>query len=93
MIQAPAYPADIAVQEVPTATTLNMLLPNDEATIERVNGTSFIIRRRLLEMGMTRGTRIRVIRFAPMGDPIEIQIRGYRLSLRKEEAESIIVTR
>ncbi|MEI8234794.1 MAG: FeoA family protein [Verrucomicrobiota bacterium] len=48
-------------------------------------------RARLLEMGMTTGTEIEVIRFAPLGDPIEIEVRGYRLSLRKREARGIRV--
>ncbi len=43
-------------------------------------------------MGITRGTEIQVIRFAPMGDPIDIKLRGYHLSLRKKEAEVIRVS-
>lgn len=43
-------------------------------------------RRKLLSMGLTPGTAIRVVRIAPMGDPIEIEVRGYNLSLRKAEA-------
>lgn len=50
-----------------------------------------VLSQRLLEMGILRGTTVEVIRFAPMGDPIDIKIRGYHLSLRKEEAENIIV--
>jgi Fe2+ transport system protein FeoA len=48
---------------------------------------------RLLEMGLTTGAQIRSIRLAPLGDPLEIEIRGYRLSLRKREAEGIRVAR
>ena len=47
---------------------------------------------RLLEMGITRGTEVQVIRFAPLGDPIDIKIRGYHLSLRKKESEVIRVS-
>jgi len=47
------------------------------------------IGKRLLEMGLTCGTPIEVIRHAPLGDPVEIRIRGYLLSLRKSEAEHI----
>jgi ferrous iron transport protein A len=50
-------------------------------------------RQRLLEMGLTTGAELEVIRFAPMGDPIEIKVRGYFLSLRKHEAEGIRVDR
>jgi Fe2+ transport system protein FeoA len=44
---------------------------------------------RLLEMGLTTGTRLQVVRLAPLGDPIEIKVRGYHLSLRKDEAAGI----
>ncbi|MGC8861243.1 MAG: FeoA family protein [Armatimonadota bacterium] len=47
--------------------------------------------RRLLDMGLTRGTPVEVVRQAPLGDPVEIKVRGYLLSLRKSEAEHIIV--
>ena len=46
---------------------------------------------RLLEMGLTSGTVVEIVRFAPMGDPIDIKVRGYHLSLRRHEAESIKV--
>lgn len=46
---------------------------------------------RLLEMGLLPGTVIEVIRFAPMGDPIDLKIRGYHLSIRKEEAKGILI--
>jgi ferrous iron transport protein A len=48
-------------------------------------------RGRLLEMGLLVGTSIEVIRFAPLGDPVEIRIRGYNLSLRRHEAEQVMV--
>ncbi|MEQ8602093.1 MAG: FeoA family protein [Marivibrio sp.] len=48
-------------------------------------------RKRLLSMGLTRGVSVEVTRCAPMGDPIEVRVRGYSLSLRKEEAASLIV--
>ena len=48
-------------------------------------------RQRLLEMGLTIGAEFEVIRFAPMGDPLEIKVRGYRLSLRKREASGILI--
>jgi Fe2+ transport system protein FeoA len=50
-------------------------------------------RQRLLEMGLTVGAQFEVIRFAPLGDPIEIKVRGYCLSLRKNEAAGILVAR
>ncbi len=46
---------------------------------------------RLLEMGLLVGTSVQLVRFAPLGDPVEIKIRGYHLSLRRQEAEQIFV--
>ncbi len=51
-------------------------------------GTAFI---RLREMGLLAGTRVTLIRTAPMGDPLEIKLRGYNLTLRKSEAEHVLV--
>lgn len=50
-------------------------------------------RQRLLEMGLTVGVEFQVVRFAPMGDPIEIKVRGYHLSLRKAEAGGVRIAR
>ena len=50
-------------------------------------------KQRLLEMGMTVGARVEVTRFAPLGDPVEIKVRGYHLSIRKHEAAGIRVER
>ncbi len=49
------------------------------------------LRQRLLELGLTKGTLCKVVRFAPLGDPLELEIRGYRLSLRKAEAEGVLI--
>jgi ferrous iron transport protein A len=48
-------------------------------------------RGRLLEMGLLVGTNVQLVRFAPLGDPIEIKVRGYHLTLRRQEAEQIWV--
>ena len=48
-------------------------------------------RQRLLEMGLTPGAEFELVRFAPLGDPLEIRLRGYHLSLRRQEAEGIEV--
>ena len=50
-------------------------------------------RPRLMEMGLLVGTPVELIRFAPLGDPVEIKVRGYNLTLRKHEAEQILVKR
>ena len=48
-------------------------------------------RPRLMEMGLLVGTKIELVRFAPLGDPVEIKVRGYNLTLRRNEAEQIFV--
>ena len=48
-------------------------------------------RQRLLEMGLTRGVEFQIIRYAPLGDPIELKVRGYHLSLRKRDAAGVRV--
>lgn len=48
-------------------------------------------RPRLMEMGLLTGTTVELVRFAPLGDPVEIKVRGYNLTLRKHEAEQIFV--
>jgi Fe2+ transport system protein FeoA len=50
-------------------------------------------RQRLLEMGLTVGAQLEVVRYAPLGDPVDIKVRGYHLSLRKNEAAGVLVTR
>ena len=49
------------------------------------------VRRRIMDMGITKGVEIRVRKFAPLGDPIEITLRGYELSLRKADADMVEV--
>ncbi len=49
------------------------------------------LKRRIMDMGITRGTEIFVRKVAPLGDPMEVSVRGYELSIRKSEAENILV--
>ena len=56
----------------------------------RINGEG-PVRRRIMDMGITKGVEISVRKVAPLGDPLEITVRGYELSLRKEDAETIEV--
>ncbi len=67
---------------------LDQLWISEKGTIEEID-SRLPVRDRLMEMGLIKNTMIEVIRFAPFGDPIEIELRGYRLSLRKEEAKYI----
>jgi Fe2+ transport system protein FeoA len=70
---------------------LDSLSPGDHGTVAALSGLSPHARQRLLEMGVTKGTRIRFVRRAPLGDPIEIHLKGYRLMLRSTEARGIFV--
>lgn len=62
--------------------------PGDEGIILMVKGEGRI-RRRLFDMGVTPGAKVLMVKKAPLGDPIEIVIRGYNLTLRKDEAEFV----
>lgn len=74
------------------ATTLSDLVTGDKARIKRIRGGgAAAIRQRLLDMGVTRGTEVRVERHAPLGDPVEVRIKGYYLALRMDEARHIEV--
>lgn len=70
--------------------TLDRLPRGQRATVRTVGG-SRSFRRRLLELGLLPGTEVALVRVAPLGDPIEIDLRGGRLSLRKAEARAIEV--
>jgi DtxR family Mn-dependent transcriptional regulator len=70
--------------------TLADLKPGETAKVVRVEATAAAARR-LLEMGFTRGSPVTVLRVAPMGDPIEVRVRGYSLSLRRTEARKVLV--
>lgn len=70
--------------------TLGELNTGEYGKIIQVEGTG-ALRRRLLDMGLTPGTPIYVRKVAPLGDPIEIHVRGYELTLRKEDASKIEV--
>ena len=70
--------------------TLDKLKPGESATVVRLNGEG-AVKRRIMDMGLTKGTEVTVRKVAPLGDPIEITVRGYELSLRKDEAVKIEV--
>ena len=71
-------------------TTLDMLAPGESGVITAVGWTG-ALRHRLLDMGLTPKTAVRVDKVAPMGDPIEIMVRGYELTLRVDDAKKIEV--
>lgn len=70
--------------------TLKEVKPGQTVTVERLNGSG-ALRRRIMDMGVTRGTLVYVRKVAPLGDPVEVNVRGYELSLRKSEVENIEV--
>ena len=72
--------------------TLDQLQVGQRARVEAIEGTDAIVQR-LYEMGLTEGEEVEVIGFAPLGDPMELRLRDYRLSLRKSEAARVHVSR
>jgi ferrous iron transport protein A len=70
--------------------TLAQLAPGDRGKVVKVAGDADAARR-LMEMGLMRGTTVEVVRQAPLGDPLEVKVRGFMLTLRRAEAEHIEV--
>ena len=70
--------------------TLKELEIGNSGVVAKISTTG-PLKQRLLDMGITKGTRVKVIKIAPLGDPIEIEIRGYNLSVRKGDAENITI--
>ena len=70
--------------------TLKEIKPGKTVYVKKIGGIG-PVKRRIMEMGVTRGTEIYVRKIAPLGDPIEVMVRGYELSLRKADAELIEV--
>jgi len=76
-----------------TTTSLQELQVGDKGRVIGFTAAGKLYRKKLLSMGLTRGADFSVTRYAPMGDPVEIQVRGYSLSLRKKEAAAVLVER
>lgn len=68
--------------------TLRELKPGQQGVVASV-GTTGAMKRRIMDMGITPGVEIKIVKVAPLGDPIEVTVRGYQLSLRKDEAQQI----
>ncbi|MBY0526846.1 MAG: ferrous iron transport protein A [Gemmataceae bacterium] len=71
--------------------TLDELRVGQQASIQGIQGTAPLVQR-LMEMGLLEGDTVEVIGFAPLGDPMEIRLRDYRLSLRRREAACVTIT-
>lgn len=73
-----------------SVTTLDKLVPGESGRVVKVSGKG-AIRRRLVDMGLTTGSEIEMVKLSPLGDPVEYRLRGYHLTLRKSEAKTIEV--
>lgn len=73
-----------------TQRTLRDAAIGDTVTVSKLSGAG-PIKRRIMDMGVTKGTLLFIRKVAPLGDPIEVTVRGYELSIRKSEAENIYI--
>ena len=89
MEESPARPGSDA-RNLPTRVPLHELKVGQRGIIVRVGGKG-PVRRRMMDMGLVTGAEVKVVRVAPLGDPVEFEVKGYSLSLRKSEARNIIV--
>ena len=74
-----------------TNMTLNSMAVGESCMIRQVGNQRGAVKRRLVDMGLTPGTAVKLVKIAPMGDPLEVSLRGYELSLRREDAAQIVV--
>lgn len=70
--------------------TLDKVDVNEKVRVIGIEGER-AVRRRIMDMGITKGTEIEIVRIAPLGDPIDVKVRGYQLSIRMEDASNIDV--
>ena len=70
--------------------TLRNIAVGDTSKVKRLHGEG-ALKRRIMDMGITKGSQVYVRKVAPLGDPVEITIRGYELSLRKDDADCIVM--
>lgn len=71
--------------------TVDNLKVGESAEVAAVRGEGTSLRRRLLDMGITPGTAVKMVRSAPLGDPIELNVRGYSLTVRRSDAALVEV--
>ena len=71
-------------------TTLKDIQMGVKCKVAQINGSG-VVKRRIMDMGITKGVEVKIRKVAPLGDPVEVTVRGYELSLRKADAEMIEV--
>lgn len=69
--------------------TLDTLKVGQKAVVVKIENKNKALKRRILDMGITKGVVLQIVKFAPLGDPVEVLIRGYMLSIRKEDLGAI----
>ncbi len=90
MLGIPIYIPIVYNYRMEKEVTLDKLRVKHTGRIIKLKGSGAVFRR-ILEMGVTKGAVVEVVKVAPLGDPIDVKVRGYNLSLRKEEAAMIVV--
>ena len=70
--------------------TLRDVKVGETVVVEKIQGSG-AVKRRIMDMGITKGVEIYIRKIAPLGDPVEVMVRGYELSLRKEDAKMIVL--
>ena len=70
--------------------TLKDAKVGETVTVAKLHGEG-PVKRRIMDMGITKGAKVKVVKVAPLGDPLELNVRGYELSIRKDEAEKVEV--
>jgi ferrous iron transport protein A len=70
--------------------TLREVACGQTVTVKKLSGAG-PVKRRIMDMGITKGSRIYIRKVAPLGDPVEVTVRGYELSVRKEDAKCVLV--
>lgn len=71
--------------------SLSSLAPGERGTVKNIVKRQLDVRKRLLELGLVKGMHVEFIRSAPLGDPIEVRVGSYRLSMRRVEADAVLV--
>ena len=80
----------VGKENIAMSKTLKQVKCGETVTVQKLQGEG-PVKRRIMDMGITKGTSIFVRKVAPLGDPVEVTVRGYELSLRKADADMILV--